>query len=128
MPDRSPVRFVPSRVEGPPDVSEVAVFPDRVEIHCAGTWRALRFQDFARWPVPGWWWRFLFSMGIRKRLVPIADRDWCRAPRDRFFSFYTVPRIVVYMPEHESEDYGQSVFFRVKEAVESAGFGSVDLA
>ena len=30
------LRFVPSRVEGLPDASEAAIYPDRLELLCAG--------------------------------------------------------------------------------------------
>jgi hypothetical protein len=102
MPDSQPVRFIPSRAEGLPHVTEVTLYPDRIELHSAGAWQSVRFRDIARWPAPRWWWRVLFALGIRTRRIAVADRDWCRAPRERFFSFYAVPAIVVYMPEERA--------------------------
>ena len=110
-----------------PDVSEVVVLPDRVEIQSAGTWHTLHFRAIAQWPAPAWLSRTLFSLGIRMTPVPVADRDWCRPPRDRFFSFYSVAPLVVYMPEDEAEGYGDSVFYRIREVIQAAGFGTRDL-
>jgi hypothetical protein len=122
------MRFTPSRVDGLPDVSEVVVLPDRVELQSRDTRHVLRFHDIARWPAPRLLWRFLFFMGWRRAFIPVADRDWCRTPRDRYFSFYSQPRIVVYMPDDESDGYGDSVFYQMRSVMESAGFRSFDLA
>src|SRR5262249_17761217 len=42
------LRFVPSRVDGLPDVTEVVVRPDRLELLPAGAWVTVRLADIAR--------------------------------------------------------------------------------
>lgn len=39
------LRFVPSRVDGLPDVTDVAVFPDRLELLSAGKWVVIRLLE-----------------------------------------------------------------------------------
>ena len=57
----------------------------------------------------------------------MADRDWFHEPAERFFEFYTDPRLRVCMPADEVEDYGESYFVRVRQMVESGGFHTFDL-
>src|SRR4051812_49178999 len=49
--------FVPSRVEGLPDVTRVAVYSDRLEVLSAGQWVVFHFEDIAGWPRPAFLWR-----------------------------------------------------------------------
>ena len=121
------LRFVPSRVEGLPDVDEVAFFPDRLEVRSAGRWQVFRFVDLAKWPRPGWLWRGLDRLGLRRRLIVVGDRDWFHLPPDRFFVFYTQPRITVYMPADEAADRAQSHFLRVQQVIGVGGFATFDL-
>jgi hypothetical protein len=122
------LRFVPSRVEGLADVSEVAVFPDRLELKTAGRWVAYPFASIARWPRPAWLWRLLFRTGLRPRFLPVADRDWFHPPADRFFAFYTTPPIVVHMPADEPADrYVGTRFVSVQQVMAAGGFVTVDL-
>ena len=92
-------QFVPSRVEGLPDVTEVIVYPDRLEVISEGALLTFHFVDIARWPWPGPLWRLLFRQGWRPRWLPVGERDWFHPPSERFFRFYTTPRIVVFMPD-----------------------------
>ena len=79
------LNFVPSRVEGLPDVTEAVVRPDRLELRSAGEWVVRPFDRMARWPRPEPLWRLLARLGWRTRWLPVADRDWFHPPRDRFF-------------------------------------------
>jgi len=60
------LRFVPSRVEGLPDVAEVVFRPDRLELLSAGRWVLVRFAEIARRPRPARLWRLLarFEVGV----------------------------------------------------------------
>ena len=42
------LRFVPSAVEGLPEVTEITVYPDRLELRSAGKRVVIRFLDIAR--------------------------------------------------------------------------------
>src|SRR6202043_194981 len=46
------IRFVPSRVEGLPAVTEVGIFPDRLEVCTSGEWKLFPFAEIAQWPRP----------------------------------------------------------------------------
>src|SRR5687768_8905237 len=99
------LRFIPSRVEGLAAVSEVVVFPDRLELLSEGKPVVVCFADIARWPRLGALWRSLAHLGIVRGNPCVADRDWFHMPADRYFRFYTEPAITVFMP-HESGALG----------------------
>jgi hypothetical protein len=122
------LQFVPSRIEGLPDVAEVTVFPDRIELASAQGVVTHHFVDVARWPSPSLLWKFLYRLGLKPRWLPVADRDWFHEPAEMFFEFYTVPRLKVCMPREESkEDYGSSFFVRMQNVLRQGGFHTVDL-
>ena len=119
-------RFVPRRVCGLPDVTEVIVRPSRVEFRSAGRWVSFRFAHIARWARPRSVWRLLARVGWISTAVPVGDRDWCLCAPDRPFRFYTVPPVVVCMPADEPEAPGGSCFIRVQEVLLAGGFCAVD--
>jgi hypothetical protein len=122
------LRFVPSRVEGLPDVSEVAVRPDRLEFFSGGKWIVIRYSEIARWPRPVWLWRLAARHGWRPRWLPVGDRDWFHPPRDRFFRFYTDPPLTVFLADEDRGiGYGETLFRRVREVIESGGINTDDL-
>src|SRR5579884_4227407 len=124
----SSFRFVPSRVQGLPDVSEAAVFPDRLELRSGSQWVVFPFASIARWPRPFWLWRELSRVGLRPRWLPVADRNWFCPPADRFFVFYTSPPVTVCMPNDEpSEGYAETYFVRVQQVIKAGGFSTVDV-
>jgi hypothetical protein len=122
------LRFVPSRVEGLPGVTEVAVYPDRMDLLSEGRWVSFLFADIARWPRPAWLWRRVARLGWRPRWLPVGWRDWFHPPSQRFFRFRTRPPIVVYLPdEPRATDYGSTLFRRVQDVMLAGGFGTWDL-
>ena len=122
-----PLRFTPSRVVGLPEVTEVVVHCDRIEVKSAGNRLSFRFTDLARWPRPTWLHRILFRMGRRRYFLAVADRDWFHAGADKFFSFYTNPRLVICMPADSPEEYKDSHFFKIQEVLRAGGFETFDL-
>jgi hypothetical protein len=122
------LRFVPSRVEGLPEVTEVAVYPDRLELLSDGRWVVYPFAAMVRWLPPAWLWRGLYRLGRRRRCLPVGDRDWFHPPPDRFFAFYTNPKLVLYMPDDECEGPREATYFaEVQEILRAGGFGTFDL-
>jgi hypothetical protein len=122
------LRFIPTRVEGLPEVTEAAVFPDRLELCSAGKWVCFRFVEMVEWPHPAWLWRLLARFGWRRRSMLVGERDWFHPPSGRFFRFFTSPRIVVYMPDEAAEtNYGSTWFRRVQDVMERGGFTTWDL-
>jgi hypothetical protein len=122
------VRFVPSRVDGLPEVTQVAVFPDRLELFSEGKWLSFSFAAMAVWPRPAWLWRLLARLGWRQRFVPVGERDWFHPPAERFFRYFTVPRVIVYMPDERAETcYGETSFRRVQDVMSQGGFNTWDL-
>jgi hypothetical protein len=121
------LRFVPSRVEGLPHVTETAVFPDRLELCSAGTWVTFRFAEIAAWPRPAWLWRLLSRFGWRPKNLPVGERDWFHPPKDRFFALFTTPRLVVYLSDEPRTAYGNALFRRVQEVMRAGGFDTWDL-
>ena len=60
--------------------------------------------------------------------LPVADRDWFRPPRDRFFLSHTDPPLKVVMTDEDRNiGYGETLFRRVQEIIESGGFHTCDL-
>ena len=122
------LRFVPSRAEGLPGVSEVVVRPDRLDLRSGGRWVVFPFAKMARWPRPTWFWRLLYRLGWRSMWLPVADRDWFHPPRDRFFRFYCDPPLKVYMTDEDKDiAYGETLFRRVQDVISSGGFSTNDL-
>ena len=122
------LRFVPSNVEGLPYVTEVAVFPDRLELLSAGQWVVIRFLDIARWYRRGWLYRPLARLGWISGYPSVGDRDWFHPPSGRFFRFFTEPPVTVYMPDEPAEtSYSQTIFRRVQDVMGPGGFGTNDL-
>ena len=123
------LRFMPSAVEGLPHVTEVAFFPDRMELLSDGKLVVIAFLDIARWCRGGWMYRPLARLGLGVRGYPsVADRDWFHPPARRFFRFYTAPPVTVYMPdEPRALSYGETMFRRVQNVLGLGGFGTFDL-
>ena len=111
------LRFVPSAVEGLPGVTEVAVFPDRLELLSEGQWVVIRFGEIAR----------RYSDDAEER-PPVADRDWFHQPAGRFFRFYASPPVAVYMPDEPPElNRFETMFHRVQQVIDLGGFSTSDL-
>jgi hypothetical protein len=110
------------------NVSEVAVWPDRLEIAANDSTTVLPYEDFAEWPRPVAIRRLLARLGLWPRGLYIADRDWFQSPPNRFFRFYTTPPLIIFMPTDEAKDYAPSYFARVQDVIESNGrFTTADL-
>jgi hypothetical protein len=129
MASEDSLRFVPSRVEGLSDVTEAAVFSDRLELLSQGQWVISPFRDIARWHRGGWLYRPLAGLGGPIRGWPcVADRDWFHPPAERFFRFYTRPTITIYMPDEPPEvEYGKTMFRRLQNVLLRGGFSTFDL-
>jgi hypothetical protein len=120
--------FTPSHVEGLPSVTEVAVFPDRLELLSAGCWRVIPFRTIARWYRRAWLYRPLAWLGWICGRPAVADRDWFHPPAERFFRFYTEPPITVYLADEPRETaYGHTLFRRVQDVITAGRFGTMDL-
>jgi hypothetical protein len=128
MVDGGGVQFVPSRVGGLPDVTQVMVYPDRLELVSESQQMSFRLTDIAVWPRPAFLWRRLYRFGWRPRWLPVGERNWFRPPSKRYFRFYTEPRIVVYLPDEPAEtDYASTLFRRVQDVLLEGGFSTWDL-
>jgi uncharacterized protein (TIGR02996 family) len=121
------LRFVPGRVEGLPGVTEVAVYPDRLEFLSAGKWIVFHLADIAEWPQPRWGWRLLARLRWRPRWLPVGERDWCRGPVVRVFRFFTSPQVVVYLPDETAVEYQKTIFRRVQDVLRRGGFSTWDM-
>jgi hypothetical protein len=110
------LRFVPKRVEGLSDVTEVAVFGDRVELlGCKGGCRHIRRDRRPR--------RLVFSLDQLHHGLPcVGDRDWFYAPEDRFIIFYTTPRLVAYFPDEVGVEYDTTCFRQLQKIITQGGF------
>ena len=122
------LQFLPSRVEGLPDVTSVTVFPDRIELALVKGVVTYRFAHIARWPRPAFLWKLLYRLGVKPSWLPVADRDWFREPADMFLEFYTKPPLKVFMPRDEcKDDYESSYFVRIQNVLREGGFHTSDL-
>lgn len=122
------IRFAPSGVDGLSDVSEVVVFPDRLEVKSADRWLVFEFAAIAEWPDrPAWLWRLRRWLGLRPRFLLVADRDWFYPNEKKYFAFYTKPKLVVYMPADSPTEYFQSHFVRIQEVMRQGGYSTNDL-
>ncbi len=128
MPSRAAVTFCPSRVDGAGKVVSVTVTPRALELVMDDGVRVVRFADIARYPRPTFVWRALARVGIHRRWLAVADRDWFHAPPDRFFRFYTTPRLTILMPTDEPEDHDCGHFARIDNVIHAERrFTTLDL-
>ena len=81
MSDEGVLRFVPSRVEGLPNVTQAAVYRDRLGLLSAERWVFFRLAALAAWPRPVFIRRPLARLGWRPRWLPVGERGWFHAPR-----------------------------------------------
>jgi len=124
------IRFVPSRVLGADKVKEVVIRPDKLELFFWNhDWAYISFETIAQWPKPIWFWKAVHNVGWRSKFgLCVGERDWFHAPRDRFFTFYSEPRITIFMADEPLEtDYGQTLFFKVKGILSAGGYCTRDL-
>ncbi len=126
---KTSLRFVPSDVEGLAAVTEVAVFPDRLELLSEAKWVVIRFLDIAKWYRRGWLYRSLARLGWSVRDWPsVADRDWFHPPAGRYFKFYSEPPVTVFMPdESQVLGYDETMFRQVQSVIALGGFATFDL-
>src|ERR1019366_2653981 len=92
--DEECVRFTPPAVDGLPDVSEVAIFPDRCEVLSSGRWIAFQYDRIGRRQEPrvvSWLKRLL---GRSPRPVLVGEREFCTSRR--YVVFYTNPKLKIY--------------------------------
>ena len=126
--DDSSIRLRPSRVLGLEDVREVAIHVDRLEVDVNGVRRSFAFADMGRRQEPAIvsFIGRLFGKQALPRLV--GEREWCSAPQDRFFRWYTDPPLTVFMPADERESYSASYFPRIHAVLHGGRFTTFDLA
>jgi hypothetical protein len=122
-----PLRFIPSSAEGLPDVREIVVYPDRLEVNTAGQWVTFSFRQIGRRQESRLLSFLKRFVGRYPYPVMVADRDWFHRPRDRFFLWYTNPPLKTCMPEDEPQDRLSSNFFRVQGVLRAGGYASFDL-
>jgi hypothetical protein len=114
-------------VRGLPDVDEVAVFPDRLEVRTRGQWRVFSFAEIGAWLEPPW----LARLKQRLRLLPyrkqVAELVYVREPyEESYFEFFTDPRLRVHMPAGDAPLYPDSVFWRIQDVLRSGGYAAED--
>jgi hypothetical protein len=115
------VSFCPSRVQGLPDATEVAVYRDRLEVFAAGKWIPFPFAKMVDWPLLGWPRRLAAMLGWRPELLPIAWKDRCSQAPDGFFRFNTKPKLTVYVPDVITES-GNYLWWHIQEIIREGGY------
>jgi hypothetical protein len=121
------IRFTPSSAEGLPDVGDVVVHPDRLEVNTAGQWVTFPFRQIGRRPQSAFVCFLKRLVGKPPYPVMVADRDWFHPPKDRFFLWYTNPALKTCMPEDEPQDHPSSYFFRIQRVLSAGGYATYDL-
>jgi hypothetical protein len=122
-----PIQFVPSSAEGLPDVREIVVYPDRLEVNTAGQWVAFPFRQIGRRQESRLVSFLKRLLGKYPYPVMVADRDWFHLPKDRYFLWYTDPPLKTCMPEDEPQDRSSSYFFRIQRVLAAGGYATFDL-
>jgi hypothetical protein len=121
------IRFIPSSAEGLPDVREVVVHPDRLEVKTAGQWVTFPLRQIGRRQESAFVSFLKRLVGKHPYPVMVADRDWFHPPKDRFFLWYTNPPLKTCMPEDEVPDFTPSYFFRIQVVLRAGGYATFDL-
>ncbi len=120
------VRFVPSRVEGWPDVREVVFHGDHLDVLCGDVWQRIDYASIARSQEPRWIALLRRALGRRPTPRLVADRDWFKAPPDRSLTLYTRPPLLICMPDDEPVDHDASYFWRVQQVIRAGGYVTWD--
>jgi hypothetical protein len=114
-------------VDGLSSVSLVTVYPDRVLLDTESEIRIVSFASIGQLQEPR-------LSALRKRCTlrrpyarMVADRNWFNNPAKRFFTFYTKPRITIFMPSDDVADYITCYFSRVHDVIHSDRFATFDL-
>ena len=122
------MRFVPSRVEGIAAVTEVAIYPDRLELLSAGRWVSFRLDDIVTWPKLAFIRRWLARRGLKPLCMPVGEHECFGSPSKRYFRFYTWPQIVIYMPDEKAAlNHSEVLVRRVQDIILEGGFRTWDL-
>lgn len=123
------LEFTPSEVTGLPAVSQIAIFPDRMELCSAGRTTTIRFLDIARWSRWDSFYRLAARLGLGVRGYPaVADRNWFHPPSRRYFRFYTDPPLTIYLAnEPEETAYGETLFRHLQDVLAAGGDSTMDL-
>ena len=90
------LRFTPPEVLGLPEVTQVAIHPDRLEVFSRNCWLTFPFASFAKRQESRL--SSLFSRLTRKSPLPklVGVREFCTDRR--FVGFYTTPRLKIFTP------------------------------
>ena len=121
-PDR--IDFVPSRVEGAEDVVRVVLTSRGLELWTSEGCRTVSWVSMDPSPLSRW----LRRAGLRTVPMCVANRDWFHPPAERFFRFFTTPRITVYLPDEPREtDYANTFFVRIQTFLCQNGLTTNDL-
>lgn len=95
------VRFKPSRVEGWSDVSEVVIYPDRVEVTTNGRVVTIEFHKIARRNEPTIFSLLKAWLGKRPWPKSVGERDLSEEFGVRFIDWFTDPPLRTYLPPCE---------------------------
>lgn len=123
------LRFVPTKVKGRPDVTEVIVYPNRLELYSDGQWVTIRFTEIVHWFKYAWFYRLQMRLGFGLRGWPcVADRDWFKPQGERYFRFFSSPPLEIYLPgESDDVDYADSLFYQIQAVISRGRFSTSDL-
>ncbi len=119
-------RFAPAEVLGLQDVTEVAIYPDRVELCCAGDWRRFNYKTFARRQEAAAvnWFKRLFR--CRAAPLVVGEREFCT--ERRYVLFFTEPAIRIFTPPDFDLPYGETYICRINEVLRRGGYATFDLS
>src|SRR5687768_6959426 len=121
--DSEPVCFTPSKVCGLPNVTQVAVYTDRLEVLSGGHWLAFPFKEIAVFQEPRWLIRLKQRLGMLPLRARVADLVYVREPYEQsYIRFFTKPRLTIYMPAGGPALYPESHFWRVQEVLRRGGY------
>ena len=120
------VRFIPPEVQGIPDVSEVAIFSDRVEVQTASIRTTFRFENVAKR-------QEAILISWLKRLVGkapfplvVGEREFCT--KRRYVSFYTNPMLKAFTPPDADAPYQETYIFRINDLLQRSGYCTYDMS
>jgi hypothetical protein len=118
------IEFVPSRVDGMADVVRVALTRKGLELWTSQRCRTVSWLSMEPSPFR----QLLRRLGLRSAPLFVADRDWFHPPAERFFRFYTTPRMTICLPDEPRKiPYDETFFFRVRMFLEQNGLATNDL-
>ena len=124
--DEESVRFVPAGVVGLEDVTEVAIFPNRLEVKVKGKLLTFVFDSFAKRQQNAFTFRMMRLFGRATEPLLVGEREFCTDRR--YVTFHTTPNLKIHTPPDPPNNYAGTYLARINAILHRGGYATHDLS